>query len=107
MEGFIVCHNGLISAPTAVYECCARCLHLLCSVQHWELKGERRARGFLRAMDMRKLLQTTPPTQAVGYLVCGLGNRTLPQHGTFQVRRLCLLEGQVCSHYHLDNGKLC
>lgn len=35
-------------------------------------------------MGMRKLLQTIPPTQAGGCLVCGLGNRTSPQHGTFQ-----------------------
>lgn len=68
--------------------------------------GGEEGEGFFRAMDVRKLLQTTPPTQAVGYLVCGLGNRTSPQHRTFQAKRLCLLEGQVCSHHHLDNGKL-
>lgn len=51
--------------------------------------GGEEGEGFFRAMDMRKLLQTTPPTQAVGYLVCGLGNRTLPQHRTFQAKRLC------------------
>lgn len=81
-----------------VFTRCAWCSSVSCS--------GRGGQGAFRAMDLRKLLQTTPPTQTIGYLVCGLGYRTSPQHGTFQVRRLCLLNGQVCSHHHLDNGKL-